>query len=135
ATGMRRPAGVAVDSEGKLWVTEETMNPKRTSVWNTTTGALIKDLAGTTTYAGAGAINPNDPTIAYSDNTVYKIDLEKGTYTPTYSLGSPSDASHGAVKNHEDLLFPPRVHSLTSRVIQRGRNTYIFSSGTARGAL
>ena len=30
---MRRPLGVAIAPDGKLWVTEETMNPKRTSVW------------------------------------------------------------------------------------------------------
>jgi len=46
---MRNPAGIAVDTQNRLWVTEETMNPKRTSIWDVKTGQLIKELVGTTT--------------------------------------------------------------------------------------
>ena len=116
-TGMRKPAGIAVDSQDRLWVTEETGSPKRTSLWATADGKLIKDFAGTTSYAGAGAINPFDPTMGFSDNTVYKIDLEKNTYKPTWSMGGRSGP---------DDLFPPKVHELTSRVIQLKGVTYAY---------
>ena len=75
---MRNPGQIAIDSKGFLWVPEENKNPKRTSVWRWT-GKFVKDFVGTTGYAGAGAINPDDPTMAFSDDTVYKIDLAKGT--------------------------------------------------------
>jgi hypothetical protein len=134
AEGMRNPAGLTVDSRGHLWVTEETMNPKRTSVWDIKSGRLWKDLSGTTTYAGAGALNRFDPTMAFSDNTVYRLNFSKGTSHPIYSLGSLSAASHGETPDHPDNLFPPVVHAITSKVVKRGAMTYIFTSGTARGA-
>jgi hypothetical protein len=122
ANAMRAPAQIAVDSRNRLWVTEETVNPKRTSVWDIATGKLLKDLSGTTTYAGAGAINPFDPTMAFSDDTVYRLDWDKGTYEAVYSLGkrdAPND------------LFPPSVHDITSRVVKRGERTYVYTGGAA----
>ena len=132
ANGMRNPAGIAVDSLGRLWVTEETMNPKRTSVWNTQTGALILDLAGTTTYAGAGSLNPFDPTIGFSDGAVFRLDLNTGTSRPIYSLAM--SATSGTDSNPNNL-FPPAVHNLVSRVVKRGDLTYIYTSGNHRGGL
>src|SRR5690606_20126699 len=72
---MRNPAQPAIDALGRLWVTEETFNPKRTSVWSTQ-GELIRDFVGTTGYAAAGSINPYQPSMALSDNTVYRINLD-----------------------------------------------------------
>ncbi len=119
ASGMRDPAQIAVDSQGHLWVAESTENPKRSSLWDTKTGELIRDFAGTTGYAVAGSINPFDPTMAFSGDTVYKIDLENGGYTPTYSLGG---------SGNPDQVFPPRVHPATTSktVIYKGK-TYVFS--------
>lgn len=121
--GMRNPAQIAIDSQGRLWVTEETFNPKRTSVWSLD-GKLLKDFIGTTGYAGAGSFNPYDPTMAFSEDTVFKIDLDKGTWRPVWSLG-PSDDPND--------IFPPRADSHT-RVVVRDGVTYVFSTDTARGA-
>ncbi len=118
ANAMRNPAQIAVDNQGNLWVTEETTNPKRTSVWNTMTGALVKDLAGTTSYAGAGALDPADLTVAFSDNTVYTLDWQKGTYRPVYSVAKRDDPAD---------IFPPNVMDITNRVIHRGNYTYVFT--------
>lgn len=134
AAGMRNPAGIAVDSQGHLWVTEETMNPKRTSVWDTATGKLWKDLPGTTTYAGAGAVDPFDTSLGFSDNTVYRLNLQTGTSQPVYSLGSEGTASLGQTATGADNLFPPVVHSLTSKVVKRGPLTYIYTGGAAAGS-
>lgn len=136
ANAMREPAGLAVDSRGRLWVTEETMNPKRTSVWNAATGKLERDLVGTTTYAGAGSINPFDPTMGFADGTVYKLNWNTGTSEPTYSLAL--SAMNGNSDNHnalsDEMLFPPAVHNSTNRVVKRGDKTYVFTRGSARGA-
>ena len=125
AGAMRDPAQITLDKTGRLWVAEETENPKRTSVWNAQTGELVKDLAGTTSYAGAGAINPFDPTMGFADDTVYRLDWKTGSSQPIYSLG-PREA--------ENDLFPPSVHNRVSRVVKRGNFTYVFTTGSARGA-
>ena len=120
--GMREPAGIAVDSKDRLWVTEETQNPKRTSLWSIADGKFIRDFVGTSSYSGAGALNPFDPTMGFSDDTVYQLDWEKGTYRPTWSLGAKSDSAD---------LFPPQVYGLTNRVIQHNGITYVFKNGAA----
>ncbi|RYX84494.1 hypothetical protein EON83_09950 [bacterium] len=133
ATGMRNPAGIAVDSKNHLWVTEETTNPKRTSIWDAQSGKLIKELVGTTGYAAAGSINPFDPTMGFSDNTVYRINLATGESHPTYSL-SQSPVLNPANPQDGADLFPPATHNITSKIIKRGDLTYIYTTGSARGA-
>ena len=125
AEAMRNPAGIAIDSRNRLWVTEETANPKRTSVWDVATGKLLKDLSGTTTYAGAGAINPFDATMAFSDDTVYRLDWKTGTYAPIYSIGK---------SDHPDEIFRPSVHSITSRAVMREGRLYVYTTSSARGS-
>jgi hypothetical protein len=122
---MRDPAQIAVDSRGRLWVTEETVNPKRTSIWNAADGAFVKDLVGTTSYAGAGSINPADPTMAFSEQTVFRIDLATGAWRPVYSL---------AHSGHADDLFPPKVHEITNRTITRDGVTLVYTTDSARGS-
>jgi len=117
AEGMRNPAAIAIDGQDRLWVTEETHNPKRTSLWSVTDGKLLHDFAGTTSYAGAGALDPFDPTIGFSDDTVYKLDWANGTSRPLWSLGLPTGP--------EDL-FPASVYKITNRVIRHGNDEYVY---------
>ncbi len=119
---MRNPGRLAVDAHGRVWVPEETFNPKRTSVWQRD-GKFVKDFVGTTSYAGAGAINPHDPTMAFADSTVYRLDIETGAWRPVYSLGSRGDGD----------LFPCYVDSRIRCVVAEGR-TYVYGTDTARGA-
>lgn len=126
AGAMRDPGQIAIDSKNRLWVTEETMNPKRTSIWDAASGKLVKDLVGTATYSGTGAINPFDSTMAFSNDTVYKIDLDKGTYEPVYSIAANGDPAE---------IFPPKLHSyVTSKMVKRDGKLYGFNGGSARGA-
>jgi len=123
---MRDPGQVAIDSQNRLWVTEETKNPKRTSVWDIGSGKLVKDLVGTTSYAGSGSINPFDLTMGFADDTVYKIDLAKGTSKPTYSVGTSDNPND---------LFMPTTHCITSRIIQyKGKTFFYVMYGNGRGA-
>lgn len=125
AGAMRNPAGIAIDSRNRLWVTESTDNPKRTSVWDVDTGALLKDLSGTTSYAGAGTVNPFDPTMGFADNTVYRLNWETGGNEPIYSVGK---------LDHPDAIFPASVHRLTSRVVKANGNLYVYTTESARGS-
>lgn len=132
AEGMRNPGQPAIDSRGNLWVPEETFNPKRTSIWNAASGVLVKELVGTTSYAGSGSLNPDDPTMAFSEQTVFRLDLEKGTSQPVWSVGG---GGHGhASGSADDDLFPARVHELTNRTITRNGMVYVFTTDSARGA-
>jgi hypothetical protein len=97
------------------------MNPKRTSVWSTKDGKLLKDLAGTTRYASAGAINPDDPAIGFSDDTVYKIDLATGTSRPVWSLG----------KSYSPGAIFPAAADARSRIFNRDGTTFVFTTGSA----
>jgi len=126
ADAMRKPGQIAIDSRNRLWVTEETMNPKRTSIWDADSGKLVKDLVGTATYSGTGAINPFDSTMAFSNDTVYRIDLEKGTYEPVYSMAESGDPAD---------IFPLRLHDyVTSKMVKRDGKLYGYTGGSARGA-
>jgi hypothetical protein len=125
ASAMRQPAGIAIDSRNRLWVTEETHNPKRTSVWDVDSGKLLKDLSGTTSYAGTGTVNPFDPSMGFADDTVYRLDWKTGASEPIYSVGKSEDPND---------LFPPSVHDITSRVVQKNGLLYVYTTGAARGS-
>ncbi|HCE44506.1 MAG TPA: hypothetical protein DET40_13245 [Lentisphaeria bacterium] len=78
-SGMYKPFGVAVDNEGKLWVMESNFHPKRVSVWNTDTGALVKEFFGMTHYGASGAsINPQDPNVVFGEGCEWRIDPATG---------------------------------------------------------
>ena len=53
ALHMNHPKGIAVDTNGRLWVTEDDFHPKRVSVWNPD-GSLWKAWYGPSQYGGGG---------------------------------------------------------------------------------
>ncbi len=84
---MNHPAGMALDDRGRLWVTENTHIPKRVSVWDTRTGALLNGLYGPMRYGGSGAVDPADKTRFFYDDdhggTIeFRLDYETGRSTP-----------------------------------------------------
>ena len=117
ADAMRQPGRPVVDSRGRLWVPEATFNPKRTSVWKTD-GTFVTDFIGSTRYSGSGAINPHDATMAFSDSTVFTIDLAAGTSRPVYSI---------AGSGHPDQIFRPGFDSHV-RLVRHGDDTLLYSS-------
>ena len=77
--GMLFIAGMTVDPAGKLWVMESDDYPKRVSVWDTKTGALVKDFFGPTTYGAlGGAINPMDPDLMVGKGCEWRLDKATG---------------------------------------------------------
>ena len=69
---MNHPHGMAIDGNGRLWVTEQDYLPKRVSIWNAD-GSLWRAFYGPSKYGGGGTLDPNDPTrFLYADE-------EKGT--------------------------------------------------------
>ncbi len=77
--GMRFIGGMAVDGNGRLWVMEADVYPKRISAWDTKTGALYKEFFGPTSYGAiGGAINPLDPMTMAGQGCEWKIDPKTG---------------------------------------------------------
>ncbi len=82
-----RPAGLAFDPKGRLWVSEMTYQPKRVSVWEPA-GAkgkqkLAAQFIGPGTYGGGGVmVNPDKPWEIMDTNygTVFDVNLDKQTY-------------------------------------------------------
>lgn len=56
---LESPTGIAVDSNGNVWVCENNEELKRTSVWNKE-GVCINDVIGPTEYGGGGTIDPKN---------------------------------------------------------------------------
>jgi hypothetical protein len=84
--GMRDPNGIAVDPQGRLWVAEETMFPKRLSVW-AADGTLVTDFIGPTTYGGMGAcVDPDDKTRVFGNGCEYRLDYAANKATVTANL-------------------------------------------------
>ena len=77
--GLRSIAGMVVDSRGRLWVTEADECPKRVSVWDTKSGAFVREFFGPTHYgASGGAINPVDPNIMAGEGCEWRLDPNTG---------------------------------------------------------
>ena len=84
------PAGLSIDSRGRLWTTEET-DPKRVSVWKIPDGLpkdkpmLVEQFFGPGYYGeGAYMKDPSRPNLITSgqDGITWEVDLNKGTYKP-----------------------------------------------------
>ncbi len=78
---MNNPKGLAVDSNGRIWVTEDDFQPKRVSVWNAD-GTLWKSFYGASRYGGGGSLDPKDHTRFYYDGMEFRLDWKKGTNEP-----------------------------------------------------
>ncbi|NQT86969.1 hypothetical protein HQ560_09405, partial [bacterium] len=77
--GMQFIRGMTVDSKGQLWVMEADDKPKRVSVWNVETGALVRELFGPTAYGAlGGAINPKDPLNMVGHSCEWRLDPKTG---------------------------------------------------------
>lgn len=73
---LNNPKGLAVDSNGRLWVTEEDYQPKRVSVWNAD-GTLWKAFYGPQQYGGGGTLDPQDSNRFIYNGMEFHLDWEK----------------------------------------------------------
>lgn len=81
-SGMLEPGGIALAQDGRLWAAETLDSPKRHSVWNVTTGDCVDEFFGGSAYFGWLWMDPERPDEVYCHNVIWKVDLDRGTWTP-----------------------------------------------------
>lgn len=130
---MNHPQGIAVDSEGKIWVTEHDYMPKRVSVWSAE-GELVNAFYGPGKYGGGGALDPKDKTkFYYADegrgSLEFKLDWEKGTWDLENILSRSSP---------DEMAMPLRSGSPEQAIYYKDRryfsNTYNSSPTGGHGS-
>jgi hypothetical protein len=91
ANGMLNPAGIAVDSRGRLWVAEEDACPKRISVWSPD-GELAQDFIGPAPRnAWDVTADPDGETRVFGSGCEFRLDYQAGKATVV--AGGLKDAS------------------------------------------
>lgn len=83
---MMQPEGLAVSPDGKLWVAENYLYPRRLSIWNLD-GTFVKELIGNGWYGGGANLDPRDKNRAYvhgggpGGGMEFALDWKAGTST------------------------------------------------------
>jgi hypothetical protein len=75
---MNNPNGLAVDSQGRVWVAEADDHPRRVSVWSAD-GKLARAFYGPTEYGGGGTLDPQDRNRFFYKGLEFTLDWEKDT--------------------------------------------------------
>lgn len=86
AQAFYQPAGIAIDSRGRLWVTEYNQSPKRVTVWSVPQDfpkspvTLDRQFIGPAAYGGAAAmIDPRQPWRLLDTNYGHVLDVDLAT--------------------------------------------------------
>ncbi len=151
-SGMLLPLGIAVVSPpspagregqggeapaGRLWVAEDDGAPKRVSVWDTRTGALVREFFGPTPYGGAWFIpDRQNPREVLAEACRWRLDPAAKTFYPLttafrrMSLDEPYPLSAGDMGNLLGVL--PRIRDGKEYVIA-GNHHYGLTIFLRRG--
>ncbi|YCM42796.1 hypothetical protein V2O64_15925 [Verrucomicrobiaceae bacterium 227] len=105
---MNNPKGLTVDSNGRLWVTEEDYQPKRVSIWNAD-GSLWKAFYGPQQYGGGGTLDPRDTSRFNYNGMEFHLDWKtrKSTLTRVYYRNDSDSFRIAAQDGHPDRLGTP----------------------------
>lgn len=74
---MVHPNGLAIDSQGRVWVAEDDFRPKRTSVWSPS-GELLQAYYGPSEYGGGGVLDPRDKSKFFYKGLEFQLDWQTG---------------------------------------------------------
>lgn len=75
---LNNPNGIAIDSQGRLWVAEADNFPRRVSVWSSE-GELLRGFYGPTEYGGGGVLDSRDANVFFYKGLEFTLDWKKGT--------------------------------------------------------
>ncbi|EMI55826.1 NHL repeat-containing protein [Rhodopirellula sallentina] len=94
---MNNPNGMAVDSQGRVWVAENDNYPRRVSVWSSG-GDLERTFYGPTEYGGGGVLDSRDAEKFFYKGLEFSLDWKSGTDTLARVFARPDpllDAHYG----------------------------------------
>ena len=131
---MCNPAGVAIDSKGRVWVAENDFLPKRLGVWSKD-GKPLWDYVGPCSYGGGGSLDPNDPSWRVLQRNGVSRRLQRRKSAITAVLYRPQD--------HTDLPAPipgSGSHHCFSKAVRRDGKLYLvadtgYGGGEAGGSI
>ncbi len=116
---MNHPTGLAVDSNNRLWVTENDYLPKRVSVWNAD-GTFWKAFYGPAKYGGGGTLDPQDNT------RFFYADEDRGAmeFTLDWARGESSLARVYYRRGADSLPLPVRTAAPELALYRDGRRYF-----------
>jgi hypothetical protein len=90
------PTGLAIDSAGKLWVVDNSYQPKRV-MRCTRDGKPEKWFLGPTAYGGGGAMDPGDRSIIMYQGMKFRLDWTTRQWALESLLARPGQTTAGSV--------------------------------------
>ena len=115
---INNPNGLALDSQGRIWLTEADDFPRRVSVWNPK-GELVRAFYGPTEYGGGGVLDPRDASAFFYKGLEFKLDWKAGKDELVRVFHRPHELleAHGGQFSPDTPLYPesqPGVRYFTS---------------------
>ncbi len=104
---LNNPNGLALDSQGRLWVAEADNAPRRVSVWSPK-GELERAFYGPTEYGGGGVLDSQDATRFFYKGLEFALDWKAGTNTLTRIFYRPDPLleAHSSHFSPDTPLYP-----------------------------
>ncbi len=104
---MNNPNGLALDSQGRLWVAEADNYPRRVSVW-TAQGELVRAFYGPTEYGGGGVLDSQDATRFFYKGMEFALDWKTGRDALKRVFARPDSLleEHGGHYSPDTPLYP-----------------------------
>ena len=104
---INNPNGVAIDSQGRVWVAESDNFPRRVSLWSAK-GDLLRAFYGPTEYGGGGVLDSQDPSRFYYKGLEFKLDWKTGTDQLVRVFARPNRllAAHYGHYSPDTPLYP-----------------------------
>ncbi len=104
---LNNPNGLALDSEGRLWVAEADNFPRRVSVWSAN-GELSRAFYGPTEYGGGGMQDSQDATRFFYKGMEFALDWKAGTdqLKRVFARPDPLMEAHGGHFSPDTPLYP-----------------------------
>ena len=104
---MNTPNGLALDSQGRVWVAENDNYPRRVSVWSAE-GKLVRAFYGPTEYGGGGALDSRDADVFFYKGMEFALDWKTGTDSlkRVFARPDPLLEAHGGHYSPDWPLYP-----------------------------
>lgn len=111
---MNAPNAAALDAEGRLWVAESGVAPKRISRWNFKTGKCIDDFLGPARYEASAWLDPADKNTAYAEGMTFRFDPAAKKWNLASVYEDSGNPTYNLLK--ADKMIPERPFRLNGKL-------------------